>query len=192
MSLSLEELLAKNLSIQIKEELEWYLRFVLRNNVRSMLNFGVERGGTELLIAQRYQKLGRPLALTGIDFLPIEFTHEHNQTIIDNFDLVTYNYIQADLRNLPKYLTLGRYDLVFVDADHTYDSVKADYELALRHARRFIAFHDIVDSPFCRSVGCYVSQLWNELKQEYKETWEITQMAGDERGQFGIGIIKLY
>ena len=56
----------------------------------------------------------------------------------------------------------GTVDLLFIDADHSYAAVKADYELYRPLVSRggMIAFHDIAH----RFWGA--SRLWNEIKED--------------------------
>ena len=55
---------------------------------------------------------------------------------------------------------LGAVDLVFIDADHRYAGVKADFERERALPHRFLALHDITGSNR-HTVG--VARLWSEL-----------------------------
>ena len=52
------------------------------------------------------------------------------------------------------------YDLVFIDADHSYDSARLDYRAYRGFSRMFIALHDIAYGP---EPG--VGRLWAELPE---------------------------
>lgn len=54
-----------------------------------------------------------------------------------------------------------RFDLVFIDGDHSYDGVKADYELAKRLAKKAIALHDILGSG-----NTDVERFWVEIAKD--------------------------
>jgi len=69
------------------------------------------------------------------------------------------------------------YDLVFIDGDHTYEGVKADWE-HYGSMGKIVAFHDI-GNPHEAGVG----KLWGELKSAYKTKENI-------RGWMGIGIVE--
>lgn len=86
---------------------------------------------------------------------------------------------------------LGPYSLVFIDADHTYEAVRADWEnyrpmVAVGGA---VAFHDILPRP---SYG--VSQLWAEIKAIEGARWvEIAQnrVEPGNEGRCGVGVVWL-
>jgi predicted O-methyltransferase YrrM len=71
---------------------------------------------------------------------------------------------------------LGPYDFCFIDGDHTYEGVKADWENYGPHAKT-VAFHDIVNN-----VGCF--RLWNEIKAAGYRTVEYTSSVF-----LGIGVV---
>ncbi len=90
-------------------------------------------------------------------------------------------------------------DFMFIDGDHSYEGVKADY-INFKDVVKpggFIAFHDILDTPVHRSNGCYVAQFWNELKATGIEYWEFVDnneymcyTAPNPSKSMGIGVIK--
>ena len=81
-------------------------------------------------------------------------------------------------------VTNGSIDFLFIDGDHSYDGVKADYRRyePLVAKGGIIAFHDIQHEH--DRVG--VDRLWDELKEEY-ETVEIDVSPDKTTG--GIGIL---
>lgn len=91
-------------------------------------------------------------------------------------------------------------DFMFIDGDHSYDGVRADFYnyASLVKSGGYIAFHDIVDSEHHRKYGCFVSQFWNEIKNQY-DYWEFID-GNDYPGlgegispskSMGIGVIKV-
>lgn len=59
----------------------------------------------------------------------------------------------------------GPYDFLFIDGDHSYEGVKADYEryAPLVRAGGLIAFHDICKHE--PASGCEVERFWKEVSQ---------------------------
>jgi hypothetical protein len=81
--------------------------------------------------------------------------------------------------------TLGPIDLVFIDADHSYEGVRADFEINRALPHRFLAFHDIAGTdPDTRGVR----QLWDELDGFKHEIVRPQIEAGPGAGLMGIGI----
>ncbi len=85
-------------------------------------------------------------------------------------------------------------DVVFIDGDHTYEGVKADYELysPLVAPGGLIAFHDIAPedpSAFPGMSVCVggVPRFWQELR-ESTEHFEIVENWA--QGAFGIGVVR--
>lgn len=77
-------------------------------------------------------------------------------------------------------------DFLFIDGDHTYQGVKADFEMYSPLVRRggLIALHDICRHP--PEMDCHVDEFWRELQQQYKTT-EIIENAN--QSGFGIGVV---
>ncbi len=76
-------------------------------------------------------------------------------------------------------------DLLMIDGDHSYDAVKADFDVLGKYAK-VVAFHDIV----CRtSPG--VEQFWKELRRSGNyETHEfVSQYSGVGEPLMGIGVL---
>jgi predicted O-methyltransferase YrrM len=76
-------------------------------------------------------------------------------------------------------------DVLFIDADHTYEGVHADYHgyRPLVAPGGLIVFHDIVVHPHIPTVG--VHQLWTEISYR----WPSTQIITDAEPWGGIGIL---
>jgi len=61
-----------------------------------------------------------------------------------------------------------RLDYLFIDADHTYEGVRRDFEMysPLVRSGGMVAFHDIVTHQ--QETQCEVERFWNEIKQHYR------------------------
>lgn len=80
---------------------------------------------------------------------------------------------------------IDNFDLIFIDGDHDYKSVKFDFSEYLPYAGKVIAFHDILGLRGCEGV----SEFWYELKRGYKDTEMHTAIA--DATASGIGWIEL-
>ena len=80
------------------------------------------------------------------------------------------------------------YDFLFIDADHSYDSVRRDWDnySPMVNSGGIIALHDIIERP-----GYGVSQLWAELKSVPGTRWmEVCQtVEPTNETRHGIGVI---
>jgi len=75
-------------------------------------------------------------------------------------------------------------DFLFIDADHTYQGVRLDFEMYSPLVRRggIIAFHDIAsDNP---KTGIVVHGFWDEIKKNYRYLEHVTN-----RSKAGIGLL---
>jgi len=82
----------------------------------------------------------------------------------------------------------GKVDFLFIDGDHTYEGVKADFEMysSLVRPGGLIAFHDICKHP--EPLNCHVDRFW----QEVKSTHRACELVEDpNQGGFGIGTIEV-
>jgi cephalosporin hydroxylase len=82
----------------------------------------------------------------------------------------------------------GLVDLLFLDGDHSYDGVRADFEnyAPLVKPGGLIAFHDVESTNHPASQ---VDQLWTQLRDLY-DSHEIIDAVDDEQsGRYGIGVL---
>lgn len=108
-------------------------------------------------------------------------------------------HIEADVvlgnsreqKTIEKVRSMGPYDAVFIDGDHRYDGVKADWENYGPMARKLVAFHDIVGTG-CTDSGSgspvEVPRFWNEIRKS-RNAVEFIQPGGGP--PMGIGAILL-
>lgn len=89
------------------------------------------------------------------------------------------------------------FDFLFIDGDHSYDGVKADYEMyaPLVRCGGIVAFHDIVPDFLTRygtktssDVG-EVPQYWSDICQTAGEATEFIE--DPEQDGYGIGMIRV-
>jgi hypothetical protein len=86
-------------------------------------------------------------------------------------------------------------DLLFIDGDHTYEGVRADFETysQLVSPNGLIGLHDIVPEdpdqfPGIRVCAGGVPRYWNELRERFAHD-EIVDDWG--QGAFGIGLVRV-
>jgi cephalosporin hydroxylase len=82
----------------------------------------------------------------------------------------------------------GKVDFLFIDGDHTYEGVKADFEMysGLVRPGGLIVFHDICKHP--EALNCQVDRFWQEVKNERRAREFVHD---SNQGTCGIGVIEV-
>jgi predicted O-methyltransferase YrrM len=82
----------------------------------------------------------------------------------------------------------GSVDLLFIDGDHSYEGVRADFEnyAPLVRPGGLVAFHD-VDST--KNPTSQVDRLWRQLRDLYDTREIIDEVSEKQSGRYGIGVL---
>jgi cephalosporin hydroxylase len=159
---------------QEPEELKGFMEFLdTEIHPRNFIEIGVLEGATFYCWCQLTPKEGIKI---GIDKPDYSWNGSHNLTIhdIDNrkkrVQAMSNNVhyligdstdpkIKSDVQNI---LNDNMIDFLFIDGDHTYEGVLADYNNYAKYVRPggCIAFHDICNSPGQEGVH----KFWKEVK----------------------------
>jgi predicted O-methyltransferase YrrM len=162
-------------------------RLVSERQPAVVLEIGSREGGSYWA----WCRLATPTAtLVSIDFPGTDewtarlrgYPREHQTQRLIRADSHDPNTLEA-VRDLE-----GAVDLLFIDGDHGYDGVRADFETyaPLVKPGGLIAFHDVVPHL---DPTCQVDRLWNQLRDVY-ETREFVDSDYDVQGGWaGIGVI---
>jgi cephalosporin hydroxylase len=136
---------------QNMNEFNEFILFLKKRNIKNVLEIGMYKGGTAFL----FKKLLNA-NVTTIDIknlLPITIA----------LKLKGIQAIQGNSHNKETLEKVkGNYDLLFIDGDHAYESVKKDFEMYSPLVKNggIIAFHDIF-------IISDVNIFWNEIKRNY-------------------------
>ena len=110
-----------------------------------------------------------------------EFVYDrpHTEIILMRSD----SHLDSTLNELKEIIGDRQIDFLYLDADHTYEGVKRDFEMysPLVRPGGIIAFHDINT----RGEGHEVYKLWEELKLQHKHQ----EIIEDKNGWMGNGVI---
>jgi predicted O-methyltransferase YrrM len=181
---------------QVRYELIEMLKEVQKRKPRTVVEIGTAGGGTLLLLCCLADKNA---TVASIDLPGGKFGGGYSAWKIplyqdfagksQKLDLLRGNsHSDAMFQDLVSILAGKPIDFLFIDADHTYEGVKRDFQLysSLVAKDGLIGFHDI--APIAPDGEYGVRQFWNELKLEYK----CREIIADPKQQgFGIGLIEV-
>lgn len=117
------------------------------------------------------------------------FLHDDMGWQVVSVDVQDYGHAFDGIEFLTPDLRVdGQFDLVIIDADHSYKGVKADHKTWGGHATKVIAFHDICGLRDCEGV----KQYWDEIAYEGRDLkLGYYEIAADTNERSGIGYIVL-
>lgn len=139
--------------LQNREELVVLCEWMHANNIQSYLEIGVWTGG----LLRCLDTLFSFKTLAACDILNARL---YGLTV----DLPSHTRLFVGDSQSEDFAAwrsaLGHIDFVFIDADHSYEGVRMDFEVNRRYPHRFIGFHDITGA---NTITEGVQRFWNEL-----------------------------
>lgn len=148
---------------QIREEWEWLINNTVNKfeTPGNILEIGCYDGGSSFYLSNFAKNM-----ITFDNNVPCRF----DENILKQN--CNYRYVGGDSHdptNTSQFNSF-KWDFAFIDGDHSYEGVKADFYNVLPHLEKNtpVAFHDIVISDFHHQHGCYVGEFWRDLKLEFK------------------------
>ncbi|NBX76272.1 MAG: class I SAM-dependent methyltransferase [Proteobacteria bacterium] len=181
---------------QIESEFIQVMEKVKSMNPRCVVEIGAFKGGTLSLFAQMSSPDCRFLSVDIAYRLPEQLALK--QLALKNQKI---NCISGDssasqtIQKVKQWLRNDQIDVLFIDGDHSFNGVKADFENYSPFVRPggLIIFHDIVEdytTRFGKPTPSYtggVPRFWNELKALGFSTEEV--IADPSQDGFGIGLM---
>jgi len=137
-----------------------YFIFVNKDFIKSYLEIGVDRGGSFFVI----DSFLRAIYPEGVRSLAIDVKDK----IIRKSGFAEYangkSEIEFKMIDSGKLNLEEKFDLCFIDGDHSYEGVKRDWECVKDHVK-IILFHDVA---FKR---CGVPKFWDEVSKLYERNF---------------------
>lgn len=140
--------------IQQKEE-EWKEVVSLLDENSKVIEIGSYDGGSS-----------KSLAMVCKDVITIDPTNRWTPTEENITKFVGTSKDQLD--SVKEYMGRRKVDMLIIDGDHSEAGVQYDYDNYSQFVKKggYIVFHDIVDTHEHRRQGCFVSKVWEKVKDE--------------------------
>ncbi len=185
---------------QIRSEIIKLLEMVKKCQPMYILEIGTLDGGTLFLFSRIASKdallisIDLPKGKIGSPHSKWRIYSDWRSHFIKRFSILyqKIELIRADshkkstLNYVKKLLNGKKLDFLFIDADHSYDGVKKDFEMYSPLVKNggLIAFHDIVPLP---SKSDTINEFWEKIKYKF-DFDEFIEDNSQKTG--GIGVLK--
>lgn len=166
-------------TLQYPTEFIDFLMDCARCKPESICEIGAYTGGSSYFAAAVFQRANPQMTYSMIDISDKLIGFEVFSQVL-NLD-----------KRVPSTATDHRgekFDMVFVDADHSYAGARLDYEALGQHAEKLIGFHDIHGHEYDDLDGGIV-RFWNEVKEKHAMGDRIVEYAHSPERWMGIGLI---
>jgi len=171
---------------QYPKQFSKYLVWLSDQKIQSYLEIGTRFGGTFLVTVAYLSRFNEIKAAAGVDLV------ESSDLTLFSQQNPEFKYLVAstESKEFAELIASRKWDLVFVDGDHSNPIFQSDWELAKKNSR-LVALHDIV------STGCqHVVDLWQSLKPQYKNvefTDQYTEVLNRTGKKYlGIGVVETH
>jgi predicted O-methyltransferase YrrM len=154
-----------NYLVQNHHEISALLDFLSGKNIKNVIEIGTQRGGTAELWANLVKPDGKVYC---IDFFNNDPDYRRSDLANHIVEIKGNSRDIETINKLNNLLNDTKVDMLFIDGDHSYEGVMADYFNYRNFVRDrgLIVFHDIVKNERTMRWGTYVYKFWNKIKNE--------------------------
>ena len=183
---------AGNLEVQqIPEEYLQLLMFFKNTPIKTYLELGVANGGSFFTNSIFLQKTAETIhCVDSIAYANAPHVMQTEAKIISKvnklkefFPNKQFEFFNSTTDNFYKTNT-QMYDCIFIDADHSYEGVRSDYDNSLKFLNNngYLIFHDI------SNVNTGVAACWDEVSKKHHV---VSEFRHPTNRNCGIGILKV-
>lgn len=179
--------------LQVPEEIDWFASLLRAANVRSFLEIGskyglaLDRVARTLPVGSRIVSVDLPRGTK--DWLE---TQKSLRFVIDELSRIGYDSHlilgdSTDSSVVEKVKSLGPFDAIFIDANHTMPYITKDWHNYGPMAR-IVGFHDIAwkRAPGTATYRIDVPEFWESIKGDYRHEERKLDPTGQDNG---IGVL---
>jgi cephalosporin hydroxylase len=165
--------------IQVREEITDMVEFLKQRPLRNVMEIGSESGGTFYLWSKLAKLGGLKISLDKPDGTSGSWLYKEPdalakrtalfQSFAPRVRVVTGDSHSEEIKaQVAGILKDEKLDFLFIDGDHSYEGVKADWDMYREFVRPggIVAFHDINQGEWMNIRGCQVGRLWAEIWRE--------------------------
>jgi len=152
---------------QYPNQFSKYLLLLKQQSVTSYIEIGCRWGGTFVLTTEYLKRFNAMAKSVAVDIIPSPVS----AYCALNPETTSFMKMNSQNPAFKTYMAANKFDLIFIDGDHSYEGVKNDYDISKNSGRIFV-FHDIVND-----VCPGVVQFWKELKVTAAATYDFYEFV---------------